>query len=248
MLDESRKKINDIDAQLKKLFLQRRELVADVAKHKKQHNLPILDSNRERSVITQHADGDLFTKAFFENLMDTCKNYEIHLMLNKNIVLIGMMGSGKSTIGHMLSNLLDLPFVDTDKIIERKSNLSIPQIFQESGEAEFRRLENQTITEFSKASPQIIATGGGVIKNPENMRLLKKNGIVFFLNRPVRAIALDLRKSNKRPLLQSFSDLFNIYSERMPIYKKYADHTVFGNYSVESATRVILKKLLTRAL
>jgi shikimate kinase len=247
MLDDYRREINEIDAKLKELFLQRQNVVKKVALYKKTNSLPILDQAREQAVLQSLTGGDKFLRQYFRAIMDICKNAEINLLLGKNIVLIGMMGAGKTTVGKRLSNLLSLPFIDIDKQIQSNSGMTISEIFSKYGEDEFRKIESEVLQSLPKYKSTIISTGGGIIKNPENMELLKKDGIVFFLNRPPRAIAIDL-KTSTRPLLKSRADIYNIYSERLPLYKKYADYTVYGNYSLDSATGIIVNTLITKVL
>ncbi len=99
---------------------------------------------------------------------------------NKNIVLIGMPGCGKTTIGRSISSKLNKKFIDVDEYIECKYNKSIPQIFKENGEEYFRNIELKSVEEISNKEDSIISTGGGVIKNEQNIINLKQNGIVSF--------------------------------------------------------------------
>lgn len=100
----------------------------------------------------------------------------------KNIVLIGMMGAGKSTIGHLLDEKLhDFLYLDIDKEIEKLAQKHIPEIFARYGESHFRQLEHDMIEKYSNYHNQVISTGGGVVENPDNIKLLKKNGVVFYL-------------------------------------------------------------------
>ena len=100
----------------------------------------------------------------------------------KNIVLIGMMGAGKSTVGHLLDERLkDFFYLDMDKEIEKLAKKHIPEIFSQDGEAHFRKLEHELIQKFSNYHNQVISTGGGIVENIENINLLKKNSIIFYL-------------------------------------------------------------------
>ena len=105
-----------------------------------------------------------------------------------NIVLIGMPGSGKSTVGKILAEKTGLSFVDLDAVIEETAKKSIPQIFSEDGEPAFRDLEQKCVEEVSAQSRQVIATGGGVILREANMKALSQNGLIVFLDRPVSDI------------------------------------------------------------
>ena len=117
----------------------------------------------------------------------------------KNIVLIGMPACGKSTIGYWLSKKIDYPLFDADKYLEEKENKIISDIFSNEGEEHFRELETKYLAELSEKEGIIISTGGGAVKKKENIDILKRNGIVVFLNREIA----DIYKENheNRPLL-----------------------------------------------
>lgn len=142
------------------------------------------------------------------------------------IILIGMMGSGKSTIGKGLASAIDANFLDMDALIETKEGLSISKIFETKGEAYFRALEHLMAKELQYKDDVVIATGGGVVINPETMSALKDNGLVIYLHIPVDAIVKRLSGDKTRPLLQNTSlkeKLEQVYSDRKAYYKEYAD-------------------------
>lgn len=123
---------------------------------------------------------------------------------DKNIVLIGMMGAGKTYIGGKLAKLLaHFTYVDIDKEIEKEQGLSIPEIFEKYSEDYFRKLEAEVIDKFSKYKNQIIATGGGAFENPENISKLKENGLVFYLKTSVEELFNRLEGQGGRPLLEN---------------------------------------------
>ncbi|MBR6729417.1 MAG: shikimate kinase, partial [Clostridia bacterium] len=135
----------------------------------------------------------------------------------KNIVLIGLMGSGKSTIGKKLSRRLHLPFIDMDDFIENKEGKTIRQIFAEKGEAYFRNAETQAAKELGARGGHIIATGGGAVLNSQNMEYLKENSVVVFLDRSPKDI---LKKIDieSRPLLAANKNcLYALEKERRPL-------------------------------
>lgn len=123
---------------------------------------------------------------------------------NLNIVLIGMMGGGKSYIGSKLAKLLaHFNYVDTDEEIERRTSLTISEIFQRYGEKHFRKIEVHVIKEFSQYKNQIISIGGGAFENPENVINLKKNGLTFYLKAPAKELFRRIQNETKRPLLNA---------------------------------------------
>ena len=145
----------------------------------------------------------------------------------KNIVLIGMPACGKSTIGYWLSQKIGYPLLDTDKYLEEKENRIISDIFSNEGEEYFRNLETKYLKELSEKEGLIISTGGGAVKKKENIDILKKNGIVIFLNREINDISKENHKH--RPLLQDINNIQKLYDERIDLYKKYSDIIIKNN-------------------
>lgn len=139
----------------------------------------------------------------------------------ENIVLTGMPGSGKSTVGTLLK-LEGFSFVDTDEEIEKRCGCSIRRLIEEKGEPCFRDLETEVIREASAESCRILSTGGGAILREENVRCLKRNGRLFFLNADVNRLSA----THSRPLSDTAEKLKGLYRERMPIYLKTADVAV----------------------
>ena len=140
----------------------------------------------------------------------------------QNIVLIGMPGCGKSTIGKKLAAQQGKKFVDTDALVEQKAGKSIPDIFAQDGEAAFRALETEVIEAVGKENGQVIATGGGAVLSLENVRNLRQNGTVVFIKRDIDKLAKE-----GRPLSMG-RDLADMYKKRLPFYEAAAD-TVMEN-------------------
>lgn len=137
----------------------------------------------------------------------------------QNIVLTGMPGSGKSTVGRILAREMGREFVDTDTEVIRLAKKPIPDIFAQRGEAYFRDLESQVIAELSQRTGLVMATGGGAILRAENVRRLRQNGRIYFLDRPVE----DIMPSDDRPLSRDREALEKRYAERYPRYVTAAD-------------------------
>ncbi|KGM98523.1 shikimate kinase [Clostridium botulinum] len=148
-------------------------------------------------------------------------------LLERNIVLIGMPGCGKTTIGKKLSESIGVKFCDIDEYIVKYTDKSINELFQK-GEDYFRKIESKVIKEVSREYPQIISTGGGVVKNYKNINELRKNGIIIFINRPLEDILSDIN-IKERPLLKEGSEkLYNIYKERYKLYKSYCNKEIMN--------------------
>ena len=161
----------------------------------------------------------------------------------KNIVLIGMMGSGKTTCGQLLANRLGRPFVDCDTVIEGFAGRSIPDIFAAEGEESFRDLESQVIRELSRQEGLVIATGGGAILRQANVAALRDNGTIVFLNRPAGEI-FDSVAMGGRPLAQAGKEAFEAtFRLRLPSYRTAADVMVFDFSSPEATVDEILSKV-----
>ncbi|HIE10255.1 MAG TPA: shikimate kinase [Kiritimatiellae bacterium] len=119
-----------------------------------------------------------------------------------NIVLFGFMGTGKSTVGRILARKLGMDFVDMDSEIERRTGKTVPQIFAEDGEHHFRRLERALVRELSGRNATVIAAGGGVVLNPENIADFARNGLLICLNATPETILRRVRDESHRPLLE----------------------------------------------
>jgi shikimate kinase len=163
-----------------------------------------------------------------------------------NLYLIGMMGSGKTTVGQLLAAQLGYQFVDTDVLIERVAGQPIAQIFANAGEAKFRELESQVLAELSAYSRRTIATGGGIILKRENWSYLR-HGIVVWLDVPIEQLQARLQTDTTRPLLldsDPTAKLQTLLNERQPLYAQ-ADVRVIcdSNETPEQVSMLVLEKL-----
>ncbi len=179
---------------------------------------------------------------FFDTVVDNevCHKIEKSIRLQMcNIVLIGMAGCGKSTVGKILSKKLGKEFIDTDEMIVNTENKPIPEIFAEKGEDYFRWCENIAVNLAGKEKNCVIATGGGVITRQENYFPLKQNGVIVFINREA-----DLLPTNGRPLSQMHG-VKELYEKRMPLYREFAHIEVDGNGTVDEVAESIIKEIKT---
>lgn len=157
----------------------------------------------------------------------------------QSIVLIGMPSSGKTTVGRILAEKCGKQLADTDEYIVRKIGMPISDFFAKHGEAEFRKTEKETVAELSATGGRIIATGGGAVLDAENVRALKQNGVLVFLDRrPENLIATD-----DRPLASRRSALEKLYAERYDIYCAAAELHIDANTTPEAEADAILKEL-----
>ena len=147
-----------------------------------------------------------------------------------NVSIIGMPGCGKSTVGAALAKRLDKKFVDLDAEIERRTGHNIPDIFAQEGEAAFRRYETDVLAEVAKGNSQVIACGGGVIKDPANTRALRQNGPVLWVRRPLEALV-----TGGRPLSKGGAALKQLETERTPLYEAASTVVLENNGSLTAA-------------
>ncbi|MBS1189208.1 MAG: shikimate kinase [Rhodocyclaceae bacterium] len=156
---------------------------------------------------------------------------------NDNIYLVGLMGAGKTTIGRQLAKRLGRPFFDSDHEIEARTGVRIPTIFEIEGEEGFRRREAHTIAELAAERNIVLATGGGVVLNPENRRQLHDSGWVVYLNVPPRLLYERTRHDRNRPLLRvpdPLAKLAELHATRDPLYREVAHLVVDGSRLVAS--------------
>ena len=150
-------------------------------------------------------------------------------MNHRNIILIGPMGSGKSTIGSIIAKRLNREFQDSDHYIEDRTGVDIARIFDIEGEKGFRDRESNALVDLLSKDNRVIATGGGSVLRKENQKLLKKEGYIVFLDTSVNQQMQRLQRDKKRPLLQTENPrerLEALFDERRPIYLDLADLAV----------------------
>ncbi|MGH4117581.1 shikimate kinase [Clostridium sp.] len=161
-------------------------------------------------------------------------------MKDKNIVLIGITGCGKTTVGNILAKRLQLPFYDVDLYIEKKHGKSIADIFI-LGEPYFRKVESLALEEIvNKGERKVISTGGGVVKIHKNMELFLDNSIVVFLNRNIDEIVGDIDVTGRPLLSEDLSKIYDLYEKRLPLYKKHCDYEIKNKESIKETIDEIL--------
>lgn len=140
-----------------------------------------------------------------------------------NIILIGFMGSGKTSVGKKLAEIMKLAFVDLDLKIVEKAGISINEIFDRFGETKFRQLESGMLSEFSDKNGFVIATGGGIVTIPENIPVLKKTGKVIYLKNSFETSRLRVGEKGDRPLFRDIDKAARLFEKRQPLYEMAAD-------------------------
>ncbi|MFM2344434.1 MAG: hypothetical protein RLZZ210_1045 [Pseudomonadota bacterium] len=149
--------------------------------------------------------------------------------MQQNIILIGMMGSGKTTIGRAVAQRINYPFFDSDHVIEERCGTSIATIFSLEGEIGFRKRETEVIHSLCSQANIVLATGGGAVLDEKNRKALQSSGIIIYLKASIDALWQRTSQDKTRPLLENKNPrqiLENIYQDRDPIYTSMANYTV----------------------
>lgn len=181
-----------------------------------------------------YASALFLEKTADENVITSA--YEGVLCEKRNIVLVGMAGSGKTTIGKNIAAKLGRDFIDTDAEIVKKTGKAIPEIFESDGEAGFRRIESEVVAEVSMRSGCVISTGGGAVLDSANVRALKRSGIISFIDRDPNKLAF----SSDRPLSQTKDAAIKLYKSRLQTYKNAADNTVVNDSTPAKAADAVI--------
>lgn len=163
----------------------------------------------------------------------------------RNIILVGPMGAGKTTIGKQLAQQLGRDFYDSDRFIEEHTGVNIPLIFELEGEEGFRKREKNALIELTQKRDIVLATGGGAVLDQENRNQLSKHGFVIYLSAPLAQLINRTAKDRNRPLLQTedpHKKLEEILTVRDPLYREVADEVIETD---DKPVRNVVKKLLT---
>ncbi len=150
-----------------------------------------------------------------------------------NIVLCGFMGSGKTSVGKELAKITGKKFVDTDELIESEQGVSISEIFSSHGEDYFRDLEFEICKKISKMDNVIVSTGGGAMTYERNVKVIKENGVVIFLDASFDVICSRIGNGETRPLFKNRENAKKLYEERKSKYEKASDYTLSGDISAK---------------
>ena len=170
-------------------------------------------------------------------------------ILSKSIVLIGLMGSGKSAIGKMLSERIGVPLSDTDKIIEKEVGRTIYQIFSDLGEKYFRQVEEKVVGRVLNETAHIISTGGGSILSPKTRKAIKSKSFSIWVQCNVDIISKRIHDQEKRPLLKNKNILDTLVKknkERIKFYRQADSHIVNENSNIEMTVEAIVDELLLK--
>lgn len=236
MLNEYRKELDRIDDAMLRLFSDRMDVIERIGRYKRENHLAPQDSDREREMLERLCavvpdDRKDAVRALYRSILAISKARQG--FLNTNIVLIGMPGSGKTSVARHLSALLSRPIASTDEAVEDRIGMTIEAMFRTQGEAAFRAVEAEVVRALSSVWGSIIATGGGTVLSEENRSVLRQNSRIYYVRRPLGSL-----DTAGRPLSQGEGALERLYEARHAIYESFADVQLDGadDYHVTAQT------------
>ncbi|MBQ1821591.1 MAG: chorismate mutase [Clostridia bacterium] len=243
MLNEYRAELDRIDDAIANLFCARMETIKKIGDYKRENHLDAYDPSREKEMFSR------LTAGVPEDRRDAvCALYRAILSISKvqqrftntNIVLIGMPGSGKTSVARHLSDLLNRPIASTDEAVEERIGTTIESMFRTQGEAAFRSVETEVVRALSSVWGSIIATGGGTILSDENRAVLRENSRIYYIRRPL--CSLD---TAGRPLSQGIGALERLYEQRHALYESFSDVQLDGGEDFRVTAQVIANEFRT---
>ncbi len=236
-----RKIIDGIDDELVKLFSRRMDTAAGIAGYKKENGLEVYDGKREREKLEDlaaKAPPEIagYVRRLYSTIFELSREYQNCVIGGdaKNIVLIGMPGCGKTTVGRELARMTGRQLLDSDEILEKRAGMSAAEYFDAVGQERFRREETEVLRELCRESGKIIATGGGCVTVPENYAHLHRNGIIILIRRD-----LSLLPREGRPLLARYT-VEELYQQRRYLYEAFADTSADNNATIQKAAENVL--------
>lgn len=223
-LSALRAEIDKIDSDIVELLSERFAVISRIAQFKRENGIPIEDNEREvehsASLVQKCEYHSVEFKRIFNAIYNNSKRIQRRSL---NLYLIGMPGCGKSRCGYTLSNILGLPFADTDKLIMREKGQSIDEIFDTLGEPSFRRMETDMLFALASRGGTVVATGGGILTTPANIPIIRSSGYTVFLDRKLDDLLN--QKIRNRPLLREGKEaIIRLYGERRSSYIQNADY------------------------
>lgn len=252
-IEELRQEIDKCDKLLIEVFQRRMELVMGILQNKRENKLPIFHFQREQEILERalsNLDEEHYSNEvedFLRNILKISRKLQSQKLFPYNIVLIGFMGTGKSTVGKKLSQKLAMEYIDTDALIQERTGMSINEIFQNYGESYFRDIEKDVIAEVSNMKNTIILCGGGVVLNKENIIALRKKGKIILLKAEAATIYGRIKEDDTRPLLNgqmALETIEKLLQKRKETYKDASDIIIeTDNKTVEEISTEIINKL-----
>lgn len=245
--------IADCDERITAALKTRMECIEGIITYKRENGLPVLQPEQERKQLARVAEavaGSVFEEEIlhiFEGIIANSKRIQAKTLFDKNILLIGFMGAGKSTVSAKLSELLAMEIMEMDAYIQKKEGMSIKDIFATSGEEYFRNCESNTLIELRERKHMVVSCGGGVPLREKNVELMKNSGYVVWLTATPEAIYDRVKDSTERPLLNGNMNvpfIQNLMESRREKYERAADIVIdTTGKEIEEICEELLQKL-----
>ena len=252
-IEEIRAKIGECDDIIIKQLAVRMSHIQEIISYKKATGIPILQPEQEKKQLERVAAevaGTVFEEEIlhiFEGIIENSKRIQAKTLFDKNILLIGFMGAGKSTVSAKLSELLAMEIMEMDAHIQEKEGMSIKEIFAVNGEEYFRNCESNTLIELREKKHMVVSCGGGVPLREKNVELMKNSGYVVWLTATPEAIYERVKDSTERPLLNGNMNvpfIQNLMESRREKYERVADIVIdTTGKEIESICEELLQKL-----
>lgn len=263
-LDELREKIDRVDDELARLLEERMQFVLEIADRKEELRMAVNDVQREQEIKQYRAEKyqGLLSKSqweeWFETIFRISKQLQYQRMFRRNLILVGFMGTGKTSVGKYLADKLDAVSIDLDEAIETMERASVAEIFEKKGEDYFRETETKCLQQLQQEMLSniegadrrryVIACGGGTVLRAENVDLLKTMGTIVWLIASPERIYERLKNASDRPLLQnrnSMDAIADLMRQRRHIYEGVAADIIVDTSAsgIEEAAQKILERL-----
>ena len=245
--------IADCDERITAALKTRMECIEGIITYKRENGLPVLQPEQEKKQLERVAAevvGTVFEEEIlhiFEGIIENSKRIQAKTLFDKNILLIGFMGAGKSTVSAKLSELLAMEIMEMDAYIQEKEGMSIKEIFATNGEEYFRNCESNTLIELRERKHMVVSCGGGVPLREKNVELMKNSGYVVWLTATPEAIYERVKDSTERPLLNGNMNvpfIQNLMESRREKYERAADIVIdTTGKEIEEICEELLQKL-----
>ncbi len=245
--------IADCDQKITAALKTRMECIEGIINYKKENGLPVLQPEQEKrqlEKVEKDVAGSVFEEEIlhiFKDIIENSKRIQAKTLFEKNILLIGFMGAGKSTVSAKLSEWLAMEIMEMDAYIQQKEGMTIQEIFAVNGEEYFRNCESNTLIELRERKHMVVSCGGGVPLREKNVELMKNSGYVVWLTATPEAIYDRVKDSTERPLLNGNMNvpfIQNLMESRKEKYEKAADIMVdTTGKEIEEICEELLQKL-----
>ena len=253
-LEEIRERIAGCDLRIADALSERMYCVQEIIEYKKAHGMVIFQGDQEkkqRQVLAERIQGHPFEDAIkniYQEIVRNSRIVQADALFSYNIMLIGFMGTGKTTVADYLSRMLEMEEVDTDEMIVNWRGMSINEIFARFGEEYFRELETSTLKALAGCRQLIVSCGGGIPLRSENLEIMRSRGVIVWLTAQPETIYDRIHLSTTRPLLtgnNSIEGIRRMLQERLPRYENAADIVVpTDGLTVHEVCEILVKRVL----